>query len=60
MGLFECILQLRLAIFNHFDVQVESHDLAGMRALIECSFGIEIFHFYLVLKMNYIILKMKK
>ena len=24
---------------------IESHDLAGMRALLECSFGIEIFSF---------------
>ena len=45
IGLIECTLQPRASAFNHIDIQMESHDLASMRALLECSFKIETFPF---------------
>ena len=44
-----------IPISNHFDVEMESHDQAGMKALLECSFGIT--NFICIIKMNSIVSK---
>ena len=36
---FECTLQARVPVTNHFDVQMKVHDLADMKVLLECTFG---------------------
>ena len=60
MGLIKCTLQPRVPVFNHSVVQMDSHDPAGIRALLEWSFGTKFFSFFVVLKLNYIVLKNEK